>query len=166
MHVSQCVDFTQHIHRLFFLFEILKSPLHIFSSITLLKGCKWNNFLNKISRSEAIKITTLVMFQIFTQQGNTAKDEMSLEGLFLCWQLRLSSSSSWLTALTFHKQSFQRLTGYLEGARSVQGLLFFFSGVAIRGPADKYKKNSGVKGYKKPRPVWRKQCWEDIWLRW
>ena len=91
---------------------------------------------------------------------------MSLEGLFLCWQLRLSSSSlqlywkpSWLTALTFHKQSFQRLTGYLEGASSVQGLLFFFfSGVVIRGPADKYKKNSGVKGYKKSRPVWRKQC--------
>lgn len=149
----------------YFLFEILrKSPLCMFSSITLLKGCKRNNFLNKISKSEAIKSTTLVIFQIFTQKGNTVKDEMSLERLFLCWQLRLSSSSlllywkpSWLTALTFHKQSFQRLTGYLEGARSVQGLLFF-SGVVIRGPADKYKKNSEVKRDKKPRPGWKKQC--------
>ena len=117
----------------YFLFEILRwSPLCMFSSITLLKGCKRNNFLNKISKSEAIKSMTLIIFQIFTQKGNTDKDEMSL-GLFLCWQLRLPSSSlllywkpSWLRALTFHKQSFQRLTGYLEGARSVQGLLFFF----------------------------------------
>ena len=150
----------------YFLFEILRrSPLHIFSSITLLKGCKRNNFLNKISKSEAIKSTTLVIFQSSPRREISSR--MSLEGLFLCWQLRLSSSSlqlywksSWLTALTFHKQSFQRLTGYLEGARSVQGLLFFFffSGVVIRGPADKYKKNSGVKGHKKPRPVWRKQC--------
>ena len=116
----------------YFLFEILRrSPLHIFSSITLLKGCKRNNFLNKISKSEAIKSTTLVIFQSSPRREISSR--MSLEGLFLCWQLRLSSSSlqlywksSWLTALTFHKQSFQRLTGYLEGARSVQGLLFFF----------------------------------------
>lgn len=83
------------------------------------------------------------MFQIFTQQGNTAKDEMSLEGLFLCWQLRLSSSSSWLTALTFQKQSFQRLTGYLEGARSVQGLLFFFLELLSGGQQTNTKRTVG-----------------------
>lgn len=47
---------------------------------------------------------TLVMFQIFTQQGNTAKDEMSLEGLFLCWQRDCPHPSSWLTALTFQNK--------------------------------------------------------------
>lgn len=149
----------------YFLFEILRrSPLCMFSSITLLKGCKRNNFLNKISKSEAIKSTTLVIFQIFTQKGNTVKDEMSLERLFLCWQLRLSSSSlllywkpSWLTALTFHKQ-FPKTNRIPRRCQKCSGPSFFFSGVVIRGPADKYKKNSEVKGDKKPRPGWKKQC--------